>query len=441
MSRAWIDKNIDDFKEEIIRCGDNLFKNPETGFFEFTTRDIVSSFLNQHRIPYETDYLRTGVRIPLGVQMDAEKSDHAEQSNSVDKPYHIAVLADMDALLVPGDNGEMIPFHSCGHSIQVAVMLFAAKLLYESEEFKNCKGRVTFFTTPAEEFIEFDKREKLKQEGRIRYFSGKQNMIAEGMFDDVDCVLSCHINGDTETLFDVGSTLAGFQAKEITFLGEPAHAGFAPFAGRNALQGASLFMNALGMLKDQFNPTEGIKIYPVMKECEASLNVIPSKISMETYVRANTTAGLFDASAKFDQCATHCAQALGLECEINTIPGYLPLKQSEQLNDVILKNMLDICPEEKIVKGVLSGASGDVGDIGTLLPTVQFGFSGISGRIHSADFEITDPENVYCNTTKVLVNTILDLLEHKELQVKNPNYKSDKENYLRNWLQEKEKTL
>ena len=80
-------------------------------------------------------------------------------------------------------------------------------------------GRVTFIAAPAEEFIEFEYRQKLRAEGKIKYFSGKQNMIEQGIFDDVDCVISMHVNGETGTLFDVGSTLAGFMVKK--FLPEP----------------------------------------------------------------------------------------------------------------------------------------------------------------------------------------------------------------------------
>lgn len=61
----------------------------------------------------------------------------------------------------------------------------------------------------------------------------------------------------------------------------------------------------------------------------------------------------------------------------------MPLQQSSEINEIIYRHMQEICPDDRIVKNVVSGASGDVGDLGYLLPTVQFGFSGIKGRIHS----------------------------------------------------------
>ena len=140
------------------------------------------------------------------------------------------------------------------------------------------------------------------------------------------------------------------------------------------------------------------------------------------------------AAEKFDLCAVHSAKALSLECEIVNETGYMPLAQSKALNEVIYKHMLEICEDEKIVKGVVSGASGDVGDLGYLIPTVQFGFSGVKGRVHSCNFEIADEENVYIHTAEIMLKTVCDLLGHEELQVKNDDFKEWKEFYLKNWL-------
>ena len=112
----------------------------------------------------------------------------------------------------------------------------------------------------------------------------------------------------------------------------------------------------------------------------------------------------------------------------------MPLKQSKELNEIIYRHMREICPEEKIVKNVVSGASGDIGDLGYLLPAVQFGFSGIRGRIHSSDFTVVDEENAYLHTAEIVMKTVCDILTCPGLQVKNEDFKERKEFYLKNWL-------
>ena len=112
----------------------------------------------------------------------------------------------------------------------------------------------------------------------------------------------------------------------------------------------------------------------------------------------------------------------------------MPLSQSKELNKTIKKNMLLICDDEMIEENVVSGASGDIGDLGYLLPTVQFGFSGIEGIFHNDSFKIADKENCYINTVKVVCGTIEDLIENAELRPQRGDFESRKEYYMKNWL-------
>ena len=404
--------------EEIIAFGRELFACPELGFKEARTSEILSSFLEENGIPCTKGIAMTGIRADLG---------------SGDG-YHIALVADMDAIYVR-DGAKTYPYHSCGHSIQTAVLAWVMKLLKDSGLVDRLGGTVSFIATPAEEFIDFEYREGLRQEGKIRYFSGKQNMIEQGVFDDIDCVLSMHINGDSGTLFDIRSTLAGFMVKKAIFKGLAAHSGVIPHLGRNALHGANLCMNALSYMKDQFPKETGLQLHPVISSCSGSVNIIPEEVVLESYIRANTLDELMIAGEKFDLCAIHSAKALGLECEIINETGYMPLAQSKEIGDVVYEHMLEICEDAKIVKNLVSGASGDVGDLGYMSPAVQFGFAAVKGRVHSCEFEIADEENAYINTTEILLKTVCDLLVKPELQVRNEDYLARKEFYMKNWLQ------
>ena len=410
---------LEQYSGELIQFGRALFDCPEPGFKEVRSSQMITSFLRSNGIDPGEPICLTGFKATIG--------DPAG--------YHIALAADMDAVLVTRD-GRTYPYHSCGHSIQTAVMAYVMKILNDSGAVSRLGGCVSFIGTPAEEFIDFDTRQRLADEGKIKYFSGKQNMIAQGVFDDVDCVISMHINGDQGTLFDIGSTLAGFMTKKVTFTGKTSHSGAAPHLGRNALHGACLAMDAIAYMKDQFAPEAGLRLNPVLTDCGGSVNAIADRAVLETYIRANTTGDLMYAGERFDRLVKSCAEALELGCEIENRTGYMPLKQSDEINSVIYRQMLDICDEDKIVKGVVSGASGDVGDMGYILPTVQFGFSGMRGRFHSPEFDITDEENAYINTAKVLIGTVTDMLTDPALQVRAADREAKKEYYLKNWLHE-----
>lgn len=407
-------------KKSLTELGHALFACPELGFKEVESNKILTSFLYKNEIPFETGLSVTGIRATLGKGTG----------------FHIALVADMDALEVR-DGEKAYAFHSCGHSIQTAVMAYAMKLLKDSGIAEQTGGRVSFIAAPAEEFIDFESRRRMKEEGKIRFFSGKQNMIADGVFDDVDCVISMHINGDSkENLFDIGSTLSGFTVKKAVFQGKASHSGAAPHLGRNALHGASLAMDAIAYMKDQFPGEAGLQIHPVITSCGGGVNVIPEEAVLESYIRANTLSDLLEAEQKFDDCVYHCAKALGLEVKVENKTGYMPFHQSDWVTEVIHHQMRSICREDQIVKNIVSGASGDIGDLGYLIPSVQFGFSGIKGRIHSTEFEIVNEENVYFNTARIVVGAVEELLTNKKLQRKNTDFAEKKEFYLKQWLRQ-----
>lgn len=414
-----INRTLEKNRSDLLDLGRKLFSCPELGFKEVKSNEILTSFLLEQDIPFETGICRTGIKATVGTG----------------DGVHVALVADMDAIELKDEKGKY-PFHSCGHSIQTAVMVYALKLIKESGIAGQLGGKVSFIAAPAEEFIDFEFREKLVEQGEIRYFSGKQNMISQGVFDDVDCVLSMHVNGDSGTLFDISSTLSGFMVKRVVFKGNASHSGVASHLGRNALHGAGLCMSAIAFMKDQFPADAGVQIHPVISNCGGSVNIIPDEVVLESYVRANTLEALLEAGDKFDRCARHSALALSMECEIQNRTGYMPLKQSDKMNEIIHRYMLEICDEERIVKNVISGASGDVGDLGYLLPTVQFGFSAVTGRIHSADFQITDEENAYFNTLSVVLDTVRDLLADRSFKMSRKEYGLRKEYYLKNWLRE-----
>ena len=406
---------IDREAEAITARGRALFNCPELGFQETETERMICDCLDAWGVPYEKDVSLTGVVARLGRG-----------------GYHIAVVVDMDALPRKAGGGCI---HACGHSIQTNDALAALQALLPFTQDGSIDGRVSFFFTPAEELTDPQRREELLAAGVLKGRSGKQDMIANGWFDDVDCVLSLHASSYPGRRFDVDTVLTGFLTKRVTFRGKAAHSGAAPYLGRNALHGAVLTETALGLLKDQFPPESYTRIYPVVRDVSGGINIIPDEAVLETYVRAADQASLMEAAGRFDRCVRGCADALGLEADVETHPGYLPLIQSRQINQVAAENMLLFCNEEDITHDYVNGASGDLGDLGSLLPTIQFGFSGVDGAFHSDEFTIRDEEFCYLTVSKVLAGTAADLLNHPELRPERPaDFEARKQAYLRDWV-------
>ena len=398
---------IDANADAIIARSRRLFDTPELGYREFETGRLIRDCLDAWAVPYEiVSY--TGLVATLG------RGDPV-----------VAVAADMDALPKKAGTGRI---HSCGHSLQTS----AALALIEAMKDEPLTGALKVVFTPAEEMIDFDYRQDLIRRGLVRYPSGKQDMIAKGVFDGVDAVLSCHASGEAGCRFDVGSALKGFVILKAVYTGLSAHAGAAPFAGKNALHAALLAQTAIAFLKDRFDPRDGVNVQPVIAEAAGTVNIVPDHAVVETYVRARTEKSLFAAADLVENCLKKCGEAMDVETEVSRRPGFLPLSQSREINALVKENMLLLAHEDDILEGLLSGASGDVGDLSTLLPTVQFGFTGVSGRFHGDDFAVTDEKNACLCPPKILAGTALDLFRRPVSG--RDGFEERKKAYLKNWL-------
>ncbi len=389
---------IDEHKEEIIALGDELFDTPELGFKEFETGKIIQKWLKEHNMSVDKTFALTGFSVTIG------------QGNP-----HIGVIAELDAIPTAGHpkaNPETTAAHACGHSTQQAITLAALDAI--NQIISQLQGTVTLFFTPGEEFTDLEYRKKLIEEGKIKYLSGKENMLYEHIFDDVDCIIHLHAMGKSEYRFSIDSTLAGFIYKKITFIGRASHAAVLPHLGINAINELNLFLTASNSLRETYQEEDMVRVHGIITYGGNTINSIPEKAIYECYVRSLNPKALTDINEKLTNAANHCALALGGSCLVEDTPGYLPLHQSKELNDVIYQNVLNFANDDEILWHEKSVAAGDVGDICEFKPIIQYGYNGFNGRIHGTDLEVADKEEVYITQAKIVAGSIYDLLTNPE---------------------------
>lgn len=70
---------------------------------------------------------------------------------------------------------------------------------------------------------------------------------------------------------------------------------------------------------------------------EEGVNVIPEEVVMETYIRANTLEALLEAVRKASMTVPFTVQRLWETCTVEDKTGYMPLKQSDEINQVIMR--------------------------------------------------------------------------------------------------------
>ncbi|MDU4934959.1 MAG: M20/M25/M40 family metallo-hydrolase, partial [Peptostreptococcaceae bacterium] len=367
-----------------------------------------------YKINYINDIAITGIKATI----DSKKEGP-----------HIALLCELDS--VPSTEHKYLGkrdncAHSCGHYAQVGMMLGTFLALKESNIIDELGGKVSFIATPAEEYCDFDYRENLVKENKLSYISGKQEMIKLNTFKDIDLVLSAHaMPPGTGHFAEVNSSLNGFLGKKITFRGVSAHAGLNPSDGVNALNAANVALNAIAYLRETFKEEDAIRVHYVISDGGASVNSVPDKVTIDMYIRAKTLDAIIDVNKKVDRAFRGGALAIGAEVEITNTGGYLPLTQDESLTQAVKDNMLKFMDKDKIISDCHSFASGDIGDLSYLLPTVQIGVSGFAGRVHGNDFRTEDTHIAYELPINYFTETVKDLLKDNGKRTKEilSNYK------------------
>ena len=394
-----IHEKLNEILPRMIEMSEDIYRHPELGFKEFRSREKAIAALDAAGIPHQ-DVAYTGIRACL----DSGKPGP-----------NIGLIAEFDAVPTLGHpcaNEGDYAAHTCGHYAQLGVMMSLFLAIKESELLKDLCGKVTLLVTPGEEFCDMDYRKSLIAEGKLHHPSGKQEMIATGVFDDVDIMLSCHAMGlDMEQYHaEIGAGLNGFIQKRAIFYGKASHAGANPEGGINALNAANLAMTGINFLRETFRAEDAIRVHFVMQEGGQTVNTVPARTRLEMYVRAKTVEAIFETNAKVNRALRAGALAIGCDLEIQDMPGYFPLHQDENLTDLVKKHILDYMEPEMIAQGTHGFASGDIGDISLMWPTVEIGVAGFSGSIHGKDFKTSDPEQAYCVPARYFADTVEELL-------------------------------
>lgn len=389
---------VDARADAIKSAAADLLRMPELGFKETKTAAYMADAFRGLGIEPETGLGVTGVRGKL-----AGGSHNAR----------IALIGELDAVTSPAHpmaDASTGAAHSCGHNIQLAGLLGCAAALRDAGIMPHLGGDVDLLCTPAEEFVELEYRAALRDSGKIGMLSGKQELLRLGAFEGVDAAMMVHSQASTpeRKCFVAGGAL-GFVAKIIRFSGKAAHA-CTPEEGVNALNAAMAAMMCIHAMRETFRAEDRIKVHPIITKGGDLVNIVPSDVVMETYVRGATPAAVKDACEKVDRAIRGAAYAIGCDVEIRDLGGYAPLRQDETISGLFADNSKAIFPEAPVITGVNMVGSTDMGDLSCVLPVIQPTIGGFTGAAHSKEFSSVDDDFTVIGTAKLLGTTAIDLL-------------------------------
>ena len=363
------------------------------------TSGFVSSRLRDLGIPFKEGIALTGIKGEL-VGGGAGPS--------------VAVIGELDSLIVfdhPHADPSTGAAHACGHHAQIGMLLGSAIGLMDNDVLPALSGRISLIAVPAEEYIEIEYRDTLRRQKAIEFLGGKPEFIRLGQLDDVDIAMMCHTTSNLEDgKICMSGTNNGIVAKKIQFIGRGAHAGGAPHLGINALNAASLALMAIHANRETFRDEDTIRVHPIITKGGEAVSAVPADVRMETFVRGKTLEAVLGANHKVDRALKAGAMAVGAKVNIQTLPGYLPLKQNSALADIFRANAVSLVGEEHVGHSQHRTGSTDMGDVSQLMPAIHPYVGGATGIGHGSDYVIQDYYLAVVTGAKALAATVVDLL-------------------------------
>jgi len=421
---------IDAYADKIVALEDSIYHEPELGYKEFKTAEKVKAALKELGYEFTDGHARTGIITPV------KGRDHK---------VNLAIMGELDAVIV-GNHPCADPItkaaHSCGHSAQAASVVGVAAALKAPGIMENLDGDITLMHVPAEEFVELEWRKNMIEQGEFKLLGGKQEFIRLGLMDNVDMMIMQHTavteNPGAEVVSkgNAGGPIGkGFHGRMIQYLGKESHAAM-PSQGINALKAAQLGLQCVDANRETFLDEDGIRVHPIITKGGDLVNVVPADVRLETYVRGTNTKAINEAAFKVDRAFKAGADALGAQCIITHLPGYMCPFESDELKDCVYDNLVYVFGEENCIRNG-PGGSTDANDVSNIMPTVHMRIGGAAGVGHGDNYRIARPDIAVVSAAKVMACTAIDLLANgaeKALEVK-ANFKAPmtKEEYLTEW--------
>ena len=314
-----------DAREEILALSHRIHAHPEPAFEERQAATWVADAVARHgyAVEHPAGSLETAVRGRLA------------GGRGGDRP-RVGILAEYDAL--PGLG------HGCGHNTMAASGVAAAIGL--AAVAADLSGEIVFLGTPAEE-----------------RGSGKQVMIDDGLFNDLDAALLFHPSSGTY----VECRLLACEDVDVTFTGRAAHAAADPWEGLNALDAMVMLLNGIALWRQQLRPSA--RVHGIVLEGGTAANIIPARTVGRFMIRTADEAEFGEMRKRFAVLVDAAAAATGCQGEAVFSGGSSTMLHSGVVGERFTAQMA----AHGLSDGPPDAAPGssDMGNVSQLLPTIH----------------------------------------------------------------------
>ncbi|HZN86471.1 MAG TPA: M20 aminoacylase family protein [Burkholderiales bacterium] len=289
------------FHAELVHIRRDIHANPELGFEEKRTSQLVADKLAEWGVEVHRGLAKTGV---VGVIKGRKDSGRA-----------IGLRADMDCLPmhevsdVPHKSKVAGRMHACGHDGHTTMLLGAARYLAQS---RNFDGTVNLIFQPAEEGG-----------------GGGRVMVEQGLFEKfpVDAVYALHNWPGLpagKIAVRPGPMMAATDEIKIKVSGRGGHAALPHLAADPVVATAHIITALQTIASRNANPIDAlvVSVCSMQTSQVGAFNVIPGHVELIGTVRTFSPEMRELAEKRIREIAQSVAQGLGASAEVEYRRGY-----------------------------------------------------------------------------------------------------------------------
>jgi aminobenzoyl-glutamate utilization protein B len=300
----YLDRNA----RAIAVLNDSIFYFAELGMQEFETSKLMCELLEKGGFKVErgisgfaSGFCATCGSGPPVIAIHTEYDANPDNSQASGVAEHRPIV-------------EGAPGHCEGHNTNGAVLVACALAAKAALDKFGLNGTLKIFGAPAEEQL-----------------ISRPYYVRDGWFDDVDIAFADHIAAG----YSVGYGLiqAALISATFTFHGETAHAGVAPWKGRDALDGVVLMDVGLAQYREHMMPT--MRAQRVITNGGNQPNVIPRLASVWWFFRDATAEGVLKLFEQAKKIAEGAALMSNTRVEVDVMSAVWPVRGNRTLAELV----------------------------------------------------------------------------------------------------------
>lgn len=377
---------IAELEQELIDLRRDFHMHPELGFQEFRTAEKVESYLKELGLSPKR-LAGTGVTALI----------EGKKAGPV-----LMLRADMDALPIQEENelsyASQNPgvMHACGHDAHTAMLMIAAKLLFEQRD--KLEGSVKLVFQPNEEI------------------AGAEKLVEAGLMKnpDVDAALGIHIWTPLESGkigVQPGAVMATMDVFKITVQGRGGHTGYPESAVDPVLAASSIVQEAQRIQTREISLMKPTVIMFGRISGGTKSNIIPDTVSLEgtmRYLYSGEPGSEEDPPSRLKRLAEAVSAVHGCSCTVEVERENSAVINDSDMVDMVRKTAAGILGDSRLVVDHASMAGEDFAAYASRVPSA-FVFLGTANREKESDYPHHNPRfNIDESTMKTGVELFIE---------------------------------